>query len=312
MTIALRAWNRGIIDLPMPSALRRYAAYGVFLSFAFLLVLAAEAGAQTAGVTDTAQATDPAANQAVQPASPPGAAVPDAPQAQPPRSCDVSLRCLPSNFLKDQEAIWTSPIHVKPRDLKVVVPLLLATGAAIATDHRTMRDVVSHDATFNNDNTNASNILIGPYIAAPVILYGVGHFRDDEHARETGLLGSEALLDGVVVEQGMKLIFWRERPYQDRQRGRFFQSGAGVDSSFPSSHSVLAWAAASVIGSEYRNPWTEVLVYSGAAGISLTRLLGQQHFPSDILVGSAAGWLVGHSVYKHRHRWEASHRYSSR
>ena len=111
------------------------------------------------------------------------------------------------------------------------------------------------------------------------------------------------LVDGVVVEQGMKLIFWRERPYQDMGRGTFFQSSAGVDSSFPSSHSVLAWSSAAVIAGEYRNPWTQVVVYGGAAGISFTRLMGQQHFPSDVLVGSAAGWLVGHYVYKHRHRY---------
>lgn len=233
---------------------------------------------------------------------PPNDALPDAPQPQ--HASDVTIRDVPMHVLKDQEAIWTSPFHLRARDLKIVLPLLAATGAAIATDKRTLRDVVSLDPSFNNDNTNASNVMIGGFIAAPVILYGVGHYRDNEHARETGLLGAEALIDGVVVEQGMKLIFWRERPYQDLERGKFFQSSAGVDSSFPSSHAVVAWAAAAVIADEYRNPWTDVLVYTGAAGISLTRLMGQQHFPSDILVGSAAGWLVGHYVYKHRHRWE--------
>ncbi len=234
-------------------------------------------------------------------------ALPDAPQAQNSSGNDLTIRAVPMNVLRDQGVIWTSPFHIHGGDWKIVVPLVLATGAAIATDKRTLRDVVSLDPAFNNDNTNASNVMIGGYIAAPVILYGVGHFRDNEHARETGLLGAEALLDGVVVEQGMKLIFWRERPYQDHGRGGFFQSDAGVDSSFPSSHSVLAWSAAAVLAGEYRNPFTRVLVYSGAAGISMTRLMGQQHFPSDILVGSAAGWLVGHYVYKHRHHWEPRH-----
>jgi membrane-associated phospholipid phosphatase len=31
--------------------------------------------------------------------------------------------------------------------------------------------------------------------------------------------------------------------------------------------------------------------------------LGQQHFPSDVLVGSAFGWMIGHYVYKKHHRW---------
>jgi hypothetical protein len=233
--------------------------------------------------------------------------LPDAPQPQHQAASDVTIRAVPINVIRDQGVIWTSPFHLKTRDLKVVVPLVLATGAAIATDKRALRDVVSLDPAFNNDNTNASNVMIGGFIAAPVIFYGVGHFQGNEHARETGLLGAEALLDGVVVEQGMKLIFWRERPYQDHGRGRFFQSSVGVDSSFPSSHSVLAWSAAAVIAGEYHNTWTEALVYTGAAGISFTRLMGQQHFPSDILVGSAAGWLVGHYVYKHRHRFHAVH-----
>ncbi len=231
--------------------------------------------------------------------------LPDAPQPQHQAASDVTIRAVPMNVLRDQGVIWTSPFHLKTRDLKVVIPLVLATGAAIATDKTTLRDVISLDPAFNNDNTNASNVMIGGFIAAPVIFYGVGHFQGNEHARETGLLGAEALIDGVVVEQGMKLIFWRERPYQDRGRGRFFQSSVGVDSSFPSSHSVLAWSAAAVIAGEYHNPWTEALVYTGAAGISFTRLMGQQHFPSDVLVGSAAGWLVGHYVYKHRHRFHA-------
>jgi membrane-associated phospholipid phosphatase len=38
-----------------------------------------------------------------------------------------------------------------------------------------------------------------------------------------------------------------------------------------------------------------------STGVSLTRVLGQEHFPTDVLVGSAAGWLIGHYVYrKHR------------
>jgi PAP2 superfamily protein len=234
-------------------------------------------------------------------AASPDAALPDAPNAQ--AASDLTIRAVPLNVIRDQGIIWTSPFHLRGRDLKVVIPLALATGAAIATDKRALHDVISLDPAFNNDNTDASNAMIGGFIAAPVMLYGVGHFSGNEHARETGVLGAEALLDGVVVEQGMKLIVWRERPYQDSGRGKFFQTSVGVDSSFPSSHSVLAWSEAAVLAGEYKNRWAQVAVYTGAAGISFTRIMGQQHFPSDVLVGSAAGWLVGHYVYKHRHRY---------
>ncbi|HVJ07467.1 MAG TPA: phosphatase PAP2 family protein [Acidisarcina sp.] len=194
---------------------------------------------------------------------------------------------------------------MRPHDLIWLLPFAGATGAGIATDHHVMSSVVSHDAGFNQHNIDASNALIGSLIALPAATYGFGYFKDNPHARETGILGAEALVDGVVVEQGLKFIFWRERPSDDHARGLFFQSSSGADSSMPSSHSLLAWSSAAVIASEYPSIWSQVGVYSLATGVSVTRVLGQQHFPTDVLLGSAAGWLIGHYVYRAHHKHTA-------
>jgi hypothetical protein len=223
--------------------------------------------------------------------------LPNAPQPQP----DVTLRNTPRNILLDQKAIWTSPARLKIGDLEWLVPLAAGTAAAIYTDQSAMKHVVSTNPSFNQKNTDASNAMIGAFIATPVALYGLGHFRQSPHAREAGILSGEAMLDGVVVEQGMKLIFWRERPGVDGANGKFFQSSAGIDSSFPSSHSVEAWSAAAVLAGEYPSRLTQLFIYSAATGVSLARVMGQQHFPSDVLVGSAAGWLVGHYVFRKHH-----------
>jgi hypothetical protein len=215
----------------------------------------------------------------------------------------VTLGHMLRNVVHDQGAIWTSPLRIHAHDLPWLLTLSGATAAAVATDQRTLRDIVSHDPSLNSDSTNVSNVAIGGMIAVPVAIYGVGYFRHNDHARETGVLGSEALIDGVGVEQGMKLIFWRERPNMDQGRGKFFQTSAGIDSSFPSSHAVLAWSAAAVIASEYPRPLVQVGIYSAATAVSLARLMGQQHFPGDLLAGSAAGWLVGRYVYKHHHQF---------
>lgn len=235
------------------------------------------------------------------------AALPDAPQPQmadPAASSqdEVTVRNSPRIFLRDQEAIWTSPARLRPHDLRWLVPMTLAVGAAIATDHRAMSQVVSRDPSFNNASINTSNALVGGMLAAPVALFASGQFQHDAHARETGILGSEAVVDGLVVSQVFKLIAWRERPNVDQARGRFFQSSAGVDGSFFSMHTTLAFSAASAIASEYPSPWTQIAVYSGAAAVGVTRVLGREHFPSDVLVGATAGWLIGHYVVKrHRH-----------
>jgi PAP2 superfamily len=227
--------------------------------------------------------------------------VPDAPQPQPQEQ--VTLRNVPLNILKDEGAIWSSPARIRDKDFGYLIPLGLAMTGAITTDHQAMSDVVSHNANFNNTNTNASNVLVGPFIAAPAVMFAAGHFTGNDHARETGILGGEAILDGLVVEQGMKLIFWRERPTVDNSKGKFFQTSVGVDSSFPSSHSVIAWSSAAVLAEEYPSRLNQLGIYTLATGVSLTRVLGQQHFPSDVLVGSAFGWMIGHYVYKKHHRW---------
>jgi hypothetical protein len=235
----------------------------------------------------------------------PATALPDAPVAQGGDRDAVTIRNTPVHVLQDQLAIWTSPAHIRKGDLIWMVPLAAGIGAGIATDHHVLSSLVSHDEDFNNANIDASNAMIDGLIAAPVVLYGVGHLRGNEHARETGILTGEALVDSLVVEQGMKLVFWRERPTTDDAHGRFFQGSAGPDSSFPSSHSMLAWSAAAAMAEEYRSPWVQAGLYSLATGVSLTRVLGQEHFPTDVLVGSATGWLIGHYVVHRRHRHDA-------
>jgi membrane-associated phospholipid phosphatase len=166
---------------------------------------------------------------------------------------------------------------------------------------------VSHDRTFNKDSVNASNSLLGFQIAVPVGLYGVGLFKGDEHARETGILSGEALADSLVVEEASKLIFRRERPLYNNAAGDFFASNVGANGSFPSSHSMLAWTLAAVIAGEYPSKWVQVGVYSIASGVSVTRVLGQEHFPTDVLVGAAVGWLIGNSVLKKHRIHHAGH-----
>jgi hypothetical protein len=132
----------------------------------------------------------------------PGDALPDAPEAQ----IAVTEKGLPLAILKDQIPIWTSPVRIRMHDLIWLLPLGAATGVTLATDTDAMRGV-SRDRSFKKDNVNASNYLLGSEIAVPVGLYGVGLFKGNAHARETGILSGEALADSVVVEEVTKIIF---------------------------------------------------------------------------------------------------------
>ena len=228
-------------------------------------------------------------------------ALPDAPQPETPSSEKVTLGNTPRHIVWDQAAIWTSPLRLRDSNLAGPALLVLGTAALITTDHQVMSSARLNDQSLNNKATTASTGLVGGFAAAPAIFYGMGRVHHDDHATETGILGGEAIIDSLAVNEVLKLISMRERPTVDGARGRFFQTSVGLDSSFPSNHSIVAWSSASVIASEYNGPLTKLTAYGLATGVSLTRVLGRQHFPSDVLVGSAVGWMIGRYVV-HRHR----------
>jgi membrane-associated phospholipid phosphatase len=212
-----------------------------------------------------------------------------------------TLRNLPMNFLRDQGAIWTSPLHLNEKRALGAIILVGATTVLITTDHQVMSEHL-HDASVNHDSETASTGLTGLFIGAPVAFYGIGAIKGSEHAKETGVLSGQAILDSVAVNEVIKIISRRERPTVDEAKGKFFQPNVGFDSSFASNHSTIAWASATVIASEYSGWMTQLTAYTLATGVSLTRVASRNHFPSDVVVGSAVGWMIGRYVHHRHHR----------
>ncbi len=202
------------------------------------------------------------------------------------------------NILRDQRAIWTSPLHLEKKDANWFVPLGLTTAALIATDRR------SADALDNNRarlNVSRDLSYLGSGYGAGSIagaFYLVGRMTHNARARETGLLGSEALIDSGIVAAVLKHVTQRPRPRAGKERGDFFDGGL----SFPSGHSIAAWSLATVVANEYRdNRLVQISAYGLAAAVSLSRYTGRNHFLSDVLVGSAIGYGIGRFVYRAHH-----------
>jgi hypothetical protein len=223
--------------------------------------------------------------------------LPDAPTPQPVTADKpVMVSGIPRRILKDQEAIWTSPARIRESNALGPVVLVLATTVLIATDHQVMSSAKLQNSSLNSKASTASTGLTGALAAAPVAIYAIGALRHDDHATETGILGGEAMVDSLAVSEVLKAATMRERPTVDSAKGEFFQTGVGLDSSFPSNHAIVAWSSAAVMASEYDGWMTQIATYGLATGVSVTRVLARQHFPSDVLVGSAVGWMIGRYV----------------
>jgi membrane-associated phospholipid phosphatase len=223
------------------------------------------------------------------------------PQASPTTSLE---RHFFKNILRDQRAIWTSPLHLRKRDARWLVPLALSTGALITTDPNTADIDDAHRNGINNVSRDIS-YLGSVYGTAAIAgtFYLVGRAKNNARARETGLLGAEALINGYMVSLALKTVTQRPRPREQDGRGEFFDGGR----SLPSGHAVSAWSLATVIAQEYRDrPFVRFSAYGLATAVSVVRYTGRSHFLSDVLVGSAIGYGIGRYVYRTRHHSDSN------
>jgi membrane-associated phospholipid phosphatase len=203
------------------------------------------------------------------------------------------------HILLDQKAIWTSPAHLQLRDASWLVPLGGLTAGFLATDSPASLSL--SNAPHRLDRMNRfSNYGLGALIGAGGGLYLWGRITGDEHKRETGVLTGEAVLSALAVSMLLQNLTRRERANVDNARGRLGEGG----SSFPSDHAAAVWAVAGIIAHEYPGPLTKLLAYGTASAVSAARVTSKKHFPSDVLVGSAVGWLVASHVYRTHHNPE--------
>jgi membrane-associated phospholipid phosphatase len=235
--------------------------------------------------------TPPAATPAPQQTSP------DAAPAQQPAPRPSLEREFFKNLLRDQRAIWTSPLHMHGERKWWAGALGISTAALIATDEHTAARL-GDNPTRLSLSKNVSRIGVG-FVAGGLAggIYVVGRAADNPKARETGILAGEALINGIIVSQALKAITQRKRPLDQPGEAHFFNGGGA----FPSGHSITAWSVATVLAHEYDNLPVQISAYTLASLVSVSRFTGRRHFLSDVLVGSAIGYGIGRYVYRAHH-----------
>jgi membrane-associated phospholipid phosphatase len=200
------------------------------------------------------------------------------------------------NITLDQKAIWTSPTRWRLDDANWLLPFAGIAAASLASDTHVSK-ALTQSTTWVNRSTTFSNYGIAAFGGITGGMYLLGKITHDDHKRETGILSGEATLNAVGVTTALQYAFGRQRPGDGNGGGGFWQHGT----SFPSDHATAAWAAASVIAHEYPGPLTKLFAYGLASAVSVSRVTGKDHFPTDVLAGAAIGWFIGQQVYRGHH-----------
>jgi membrane-associated phospholipid phosphatase len=148
-------------------------------------------------------------------------------------------------------------------------------------------------------------------------LYLIGRVDGNRRLQALGLHSVEAILLADILGGGIKVVAGRQRPYIDTRNPYNFQLWRGLRSdqyrSFPSGHTITAFAFASTVTRESQFWWPHAtwfvgtVFYGGASLVGLSRMYNNQHWASDVMAGAAIGTLVGIKVVKYTHSHPGNH-----
>jgi membrane-associated phospholipid phosphatase len=150
-------------------------------------------------------------------------------------------------------------------------------------------------------------------------MYAVGRVSKSDRLAELGLRGTEALFVGEGFADVLKYSFGRARPFVDTvspnpddwQLLRGLHRGDPYRS-FPSGHTVAAFAAAAAVSAETSRWWPQAtysgigpVLYGGAVAVGVSRMYENRHWASDVIMGAAIGTFAGMKVVRY-HRTHPS------
>ena len=171
-----------------------------------------------------------------------------------------------------------------------------------------------------NLSTDVRLIAVPGSVIIGTSMYVIGRLGHIEKLADLGLHGEEAILVGNLLNTAIKWTAGRARPYavadtnaRDFQLFRGLRKGRDY-SSFPSGHTLAAFAAAAAVTSETARSWpgsqwyAGTVMYGGATLVAFSRLYNNQHWASDVIMAAGIGTFAGNKVVRYHHRTNPNNR----
>jgi membrane-associated phospholipid phosphatase len=216
----------------------------------------------------------------------------------------------------------STPPPPRPQPIVQTSDLLYLAGAGLATaavahyDEPIANYMQSHgqgSTTLRHLSKTVEEVTLpGAYLIGGGLYLG-GRLAGNHRIADLGLHGTEAIFIGSAITGVLKFTTGRARPFlgHDESNSFAFMRGTRDDAyrSFPSGHTVVAFAAASAVTEEAsrwrpNSVWVVgPVLYGGATLVGLARMYHDEHWASDVVMGAAIGIFTGRRVV----RWHHTH-----
>lgn len=205
---------------------------------------------------------------------------------------------LPRLVWDDAGHVVTAPARWDQPDWLKAGGAVLALGAALALDHSAEREMARHRTASADRFAKAVQNLGGaPSVLAAGGTWLAGVAFKDPEIRATGVDAMATMgIAQLLLAIPLKEITGRSRPEAGKGAHDFHPFDGGQ--SFPSGHTIQAFALASVVAEHADRPWVSGLSYGLAGLVGAARMEQRQHFLSDVVAGGLIGAFVGKSVVR--------------
>jgi len=205
-------------------------------------------------------------------------------------------------YIFDTKSILTSPLRWEQSDWLKFSLVAGTTAGLIALDY----DIQHWVQKRRNSTTNSVSGFFEPFgngaVGLPALgaFYLYGHFLEDKRSETTGLLGLESFAVSAFFVEAVKITAHRQRPDEGGQSNKWDGPSLSFNSShlsFPSGDSALAFSISTIIASQYQDTvWVAPLAYGIATLVALGRMNDNDHWASDVFLGSAIGFFNAKAI----------------
>lgn len=205
------------------------------------------------------------------------------------------------NIFNTSKEYFVSPFHFTSNDYKTIAVVSSSAAISFLIDDEIKK--------FSQKNFDSSNILLTKFdsyyhlefMSATILgLYFFGNLSDNNKVKQLSVnLLTSSFLTGITTF-GLKTLFSRSRPYAaDNQYEFNWFEFEDKFLSFPSGHTSLAFSFSTIMAEQNKTLLWKSFWFSAATLVGISRIYNNQHWFSDVLLGTVIGYITAKFVLEH-------------